>query len=70
MVIISGIVSAILGLGVGDYFDPLNLNTEDDSNQFVVQESCTSTTTISNGQETKVLECQTMKTTSTNKEKD
>ena len=61
---------AILGLGVGDYIDPLNLNTEDDSNQVIVQESCTSTTTISNGQETKVLECKTMKTISTNEEKD
>jgi hypothetical protein len=61
---------AILGLGVGDYIDPLNLNTEDDSNQVIVQESCTSTTTISNGQETKVLECKTMKTISTTEEKD
>lgn len=62
---------AILGLGVGDYIDPLNLNTEDDSNQVIVQETCTSTTTISHdGHETKVLECQTMKTINTNEEKD
>ena len=63
-------IIAVLGLGVGDYIDPLNLNTEDDSNQVIVQENCTSTTTQSNGQETKVIECQTMKTISTNEEKD
>ena len=61
---------AILGLGVGDYIDPLNLNTEDDKQSVIVQETCTSTTTTSNGQETKVLECQTMKTTNTTEEKD
>ena len=61
---------AILGLGVGDYIDPLNLNTEDDSNQVIVQETCSSTTTISNGQETKVIECQTMKTINTTEETD
>jgi hypothetical protein len=64
------VLVGLVGLGLGDYLDPANLNTEDDSNQVIVQESCTSTTTISNGQETKVLECQTMKTISTNEEKD
>lgn len=62
---------AILGLGVGDYIDPLNLNTEDDSNSVTVQEVCNSTTTINHeGQETKVLECQTMKTINTSEQKD
>lgn len=70
MVVVSGIVSALLGLGLGDYFDPLALNTEEDSHAVIVQESCTSTTTISNGQETKVLECQTMKTINTTEETD
>lgn len=64
------VLIGLVGVGLGDYLDPANLNTEDDSNQIIVQESCTSTTTISNGQETKVLECQTMKTISTNEEED
>jgi hypothetical protein len=64
------VLVGLVGLGLGDYLDPANLNTEDDSNQVIVQESCTSTTTTSNGQETKVIECKTMKTISTNEEKD
>ena len=64
------VLIGLAGLGLGDWLDPANLNTEDDSNQVIVQESCTTTTTISNGQETKVLECQTMKTISTNEEND
>ena len=64
------VLIGLVGVGLGDYLDPANLNTEDDSNQVIVQESCTSTTTISNGQETKVLECQTMKTINTTEETD
>lgn len=62
---------AILGLGVGDYIDPLNLNTEDDKQSVIVQETCESTTTINEqGQETTVKSCQTMKTINTSEQKD
>ena len=64
------VLVGLAGLGLGDYLDPANLNTEDDKQSVIVQETCTSTTTTSNGQETKVLECQTMKTTNTTEEKD
>jgi hypothetical protein len=64
-------IIAVLGLGVGDYIDPLNLNTEDDKQSVIVQESCESTTTINEqGQETTVKSCKTMKTINTNEEKD
>ena len=65
------VLIGLLGVGLGDYLDPANLNTEDDNQNVIVQESCISTTTISyEGHKTKVLECQTMKTTNTNEEKD
>ena len=65
------VLIGLAGLGLGDYLDPANLNTEDDNKNVIVQESCISTTTISyEGHETKVLECQTMKTTNTNEERD
>jgi hypothetical protein len=65
------VLIGLAGLGLGDYLDPANLNIEDDKQNVIVQETCTSTTTINNdGNETKVLECQTMKTINTNEEKD
>jgi hypothetical protein len=64
-------IIAVLGLGLGDYLDPANLNTEDDKQSVIVQESCESTTTINEqGQETTVKSCKTMKTINTNEEKD
>ena len=64
-------IIAVLGLGAGDWLDPLNLNTEDDKQNVIVQESCESTTTINEqGQETTVRSCKTMKTISTTEEKD
>jgi hypothetical protein len=65
------VLIGLVGLGLGDYLDPANLNVEDDSNQVIVQETCSSTATINaDGQETKVIECSTMKTINTNEEKD
>lgn len=65
------VLIGLLGLGLGDYLDPANLNTEDDKQNVIVQETCTSTTTVSHdGHETKVLECNTMKTINTQEEKD
>lgn len=64
-------IIAIMSLGVGDYVDPLDLNSEDDKQSVVVQESCESTTTINKqGQETTVKSCKTMKTINTTEEKD
>ena len=65
------VLIGLLGVGLGDYLDPANLNTEDDKQAVIEQESCISTTTISyEGHETKVLECQTMRTTNTTEEQD
>ena len=50
------VLIGLAGLGLGDYLDPANLNTEDDNKNVIVQESCISTTTISyEGHETKIL---------------
>ena len=64
------VLIGIVGLGLGDYLDPANLNTEDDKQNVIVQEQCHTTTTWSDGIETKVVECETMKTINTNEEKD
>ncbi len=61
---------AIAGLGLGDYVDPLNLNTEDNKSVIIEQENCVSTTTISQGIETITNDCQTMKTYKTFEEQD
>ena len=55
------VLIGLVGLGLGDYLDPANLNTEDDKQNVIVQESCDSTTTISDGHETTVRSCKTMK---------
>ena len=65
------VLVGLVGLGLGDYLDPANLNTEDDKQSVIVQETCESTTTINEqGQETTVKSCKTMKTINTNEEKD
>jgi len=61
---------AIVGLGLGDYADPLSLNTDDDKSVIIEQENCQTSTTISQGIETVTHECQTMKTYKSFEEKD
>ena len=64
------VLIGLLGMGLGDYLDPANLNIEDDRQNVIVQEKCHSTTTWSDNVETKVIECDTMKTINTQEEKD
>ena len=65
------IIVAIIGLGVGDYADPLDLNLEDKDRQVIMQESCEeSTTTDEWGQTYTTKLCKSMKTINTNEEKD
>jgi len=61
---------AIAGLGLGDYTDPLDLNTEDNKSVIIEQENCRTTTTVSQGIETITHDCQTMKTYKSFEEKD
>lgn len=61
---------AIVGLGLGDYADPLSLNTDDDKSVIIEQENCQTSTTTSQGIETVTHECQTMKTYKSFEEKD
>jgi len=61
---------AIAGLGLGDYADPLSLNTEDNKSVIIEQENCRTTTTVSQGIETITHDCQTMKTYKSFEEKD
>lgn len=61
---------AIVGLGFGDYADPLSLNTDDDKSVIIEQENCQTSKTISQGIETVTHECQTMKTYKSFEEKD
>ena len=64
-------IIAIMSLGVGDYVDPLNLNSEDRDKQVIMQESCEETTTTDEWGQTYVTKlCKSMKTISTNEEKD
>ena len=39
------VIVAIIGLGVGDYADPLDLNLEDRDKKVIMQKSCEETTT-------------------------
>ena len=38
------VIVAIIGLGVGDYADPLDLNTEDRDKKVIMQTACETTT--------------------------
>ena len=61
------VIIAILSLGVGDYTDPLDLNTEDKNKQVLTQQACESTTTTnSSGETTTIKSCKTMETINKN----
>ena len=65
------VIVAIIGLGVGDYADPLDLNLEDKDKKVIVQTACEETTTHDiYGQIGTIKTCRTMKTIHTNEEKD
>ena len=65
------IIVAIIGLGVGDYADPLDLSAEDKDKQVIMQETCEETTTTDEWGQTYVSKlCKSMKTINTNEEKD
>jgi hypothetical protein len=65
------IIVAIIGLGVGDYADPLDLNLEDKDKKVIVQSACEETTTKDTyGQVNTIKTCRTMKTIHTTEEKD
>ena len=65
------VIVAIIGLGVGDYTDPLELNTEDKDKKVIMQTACEETTTQdAYGQVSTIKTCRTMKTIHTNEEKD
>ena len=65
------VIVAIIGLGVGDYADPLDLNLEDRDKKVIMQTSCEETTTQdANGQISTIKTCRTMKTVTTSEEKD
>ena len=65
------IIVAIIGLGVGDYADPLDLNLEDKDKKVTMQIACDETTTQdAYGQVSTIKTCRTMKTIHTSEEKD
>jgi uncharacterized protein YktA (UPF0223 family) len=65
------VIVAIIGLGVGDYADPLELNLEDKDKKVIVQSACEETTTQdAYGQVSTIKTCRTMKTIHTTEEKD
>ena len=65
------VIVAIIGLGVGDYADPLDLNLEDRDKKVIVQSACEETTTQdAYGQVSTMKTCRTMKTVTTTEEKD
>ena len=65
------VIIAIMGLGVGDYADPLNLSAEDKDKKVLVQKSCeTTTSSDAYGQVSTLKTCRTMKTVTTSEEKD
>lgn len=65
------VIVAIVGLGVGDYADPLDLNLEDRDKKVIIQSSCEETTTQdAYGQVSTIKTCRTMKTIHTNEEQD
>ena len=65
------VIVAIIGLGVGDYADPLALNLEDKDKKVIMQKACEETTTQdAQGQVSITKTCRTMQTIHTNEEKD
>lgn len=64
-------IIAIMSLGVGDYVDPLDLNSEDKDRQVIMQESCEeSTTTDEWGQTYRTKLCKSMRTINKYEERD
>ena len=64
-------IVAIISLGVGDYTDPLDLNSEDRDKQVIMQESCEESTTTDEWGQTYVTKlCKSMKTINKYEEKD
>ena len=65
------VIVAIIGLGVGDYADPLDLNLEDKDKKVIMQTACEETTTQDAYRQISTIKtCRTMKTIHTNEEKD
>ena len=65
------VIVAIIGLGVGDYADPLELNLEDKDKKVLMQTACEETTTQdAYGQVSTIKTCRTMKTVTSSVEKD
>ena len=65
------VIVAIIGLGVGDYADPLDLNLEDKDKKVIIQTACEETTRNDiYGQVNTIKTCRTMKTIHTTEEKD
>jgi hypothetical protein len=65
------VIVAIIGLGVGDYADPLDLNLEDRDKKVIMQTACEETTTQdAYGQISTIKTCRTMKTITTSEEQD
>lgn len=65
------VIVAIIGLGVGDYTDPLDLSAADKDKKVIMQKSCEETTTQdAYGQVSTIKSCRTMKTIETYEEKD
>ena len=65
------VIVAIIGLGVGDYADPLDLNLEDRDKKIIMQTACEETTTHdAYGQISTIKTCRTMKTVTTSEEQD
>ena len=65
------VIVAIIGLGVGDYADPLELNLEDKDKKILMQTACDETTTQdAYGQVSTIKTCRTMKTVTSSVEKD
>jgi len=65
------VIVVIIGLGVGDYADPLELNLEDKDKKVIMQTACEETTTQdAYGQISTIKTCRTMKTIHTTEEKD
>ena len=65
------VIVAIIGLGVGDYADPLDLNLEDKNKKVIMQTAWEETTTQdAYGQISTIKTCRTMKTITTSEEQD
>lgn len=65
------VIIAIMGLGVGDLVDPLNLSAEDKDKNVTIQRVCEETTTQDNsGQISTIKTCKSMKTINTTEERD